>query len=93
MNTNEHHNKDVKPEWICPRCGYRNAADNESCGGAEMGDGRCGKLKPEPKPPAQYLAKYLDKYLSGEVLPRELLEQALAAYESTEHVRIIIQKV
>lgn len=31
--------------WICPRCGHRNAANNEVCMGAEEGDGRCGKPK------------------------------------------------
>lgn len=39
--------KDLNPEWVCSRCGHRNVASNEVCMGAEMGDGRCGKLKKE----------------------------------------------
>ena len=38
-------------EWICPRCRTRNAANNEVCMGAEMGDGRCGKSKPDKVKP------------------------------------------
>lgn len=33
-------------EWVCPRCYKRNSSNNEVCMGAEMGDGRCGHLKP-----------------------------------------------
>jgi len=95
-----------EPEWTCPRCGYRNAANNEVCMGAEMGDGRCGKSKPNKVKP---LAQYLDEYIEHEAELnnicaatallyaynswRELLEQALDAYESTENVKIRIEKV
>jgi len=94
-----------KVEWTCSRCGYRNAANNEVCMGAEMGDGRCGKPKPEPKSLAQYLDEYIDTEIeNGNISPdvaelyawnswRELLEQALDAYESTEQVKIRIERV
>ena len=58
------------------------------------------KSIPEPKPLAQYLAEHIAYNIYGHDVDRwgttkwrELLEQALDAYESTEHVKIIIQKV
>ena len=92
-------------EWICPRCGYRNAANNEVCMGAEMGDGRCGKSKPKskPKPLAQYLAEYLATGIDRtheagmpmdftEEGLKPILEQALDAYQGTENVTIKIER-
>ena len=85
-------------EWICSRCGHKNAANNEVCMGAEMGDGRCGKPKPNKvKSLAQYLAEYLEH--EGDILPanigdsKAVLEQALDAYQSTENVTIKIERV
>ncbi len=40
-------NNVVVKEWVCPRCARRNSHKNEVCMGAEMGDGRCGYLRPE----------------------------------------------
>lgn len=138
-------------EWICPRCGRKNAANNEACMGAEMGDGQCGKPKPDkvkpdmvkcidclnggmgmrcavcgtspstdnpidctdfeskhlcdcsscvklrtPKPLVQYLGEYIDHELCNNTEHdswRELLEQALNAYQSTEQVKIRIERV
>jgi len=60
--------------------------------------------EPKPKPLAQYLDKYIDVEIeSGNVSPdvaelyaynswRELFEQALDAYESTENVKIRIER-
>lgn len=66
-------------------------------------DERCGKnVKPEPKPLAQYLAEYLDAGKCQEIRTymetsdaidlQEAIEQALDAYESTENVKIKIEK-
>lgn len=66
-------------------------------------DERYGKgVKPEPKPLAQYLDEYIQHETTAEEIDalwsreagvwRELLEQALDAYESTEHVKIKIEK-
>ena len=60
--------------------------------------------KPEPKPLAQYLDEYIEHEIEiGNIRPavsdlhaynswRELLEQALDAYESTENVTIKIER-
>ena len=97
--------EDLNPEWICSRCGHRNAANNEVCLGVEMGDGRCGKPKPDKvKPLAQYLAEYLAAGINRiheagmpmdytEEGLKPVLEQALDAYESTENVKIKIERV
>ncbi len=50
-----------------------------------------------PKPLAQYLAEYIDQEIQGHnqsisVLPKEWLEQALDAYQSTENVTIKIER-
>lgn len=94
----QHGREPDKMGWICSRCGHKNAANNEVCMGAEMGDGRCGKLKPDKvKPLAQYLGDYIKEeidsgcYYDGSW--RELLEQALDAYESTEQVKIRIERI
>lgn len=58
---------------------------------------RYGREPDKVKPLAQYLATYLD--YEGDVLPaeiedsRKLLQQALDAYESTENVKIRIERV
>lgn len=56
--------------------------------------------EPEPKPLAQYLAKYVKYELNSnaDVLVsrqrlHKVLEQALDAYESTEQVKIRIERV
>ena len=49
---------------------------------------------PEPKPLAQYLALYLEAEIPTELSAWcELLEQALDAYESTENVKIKIERI
>lgn len=53
----------------------------------------CRKLR-QPKPLAQYLAEYIEHEIGlHSYNPScELLEQALEAYESTENVKIKIEK-
>jgi len=59
---------------------------------------RYGRESDKVKPLAQYLAEYLEQEIikkyqnKREYWMREMVEQALDAYESTENVRIKIEK-
>lgn len=73
---------------MCKNCGAY-----KSCYGTPTEDHSGKDMKPEPKPLAQYLALYLEAEIPAKLSAwRELLEQALDAYESTENVKIKIQK-
>ncbi|MCK5611625.1 hypothetical protein KAR91_57675 [Candidatus Pacearchaeota archaeon] len=70
--------------------------ENES--GTSVED-RCGREPEKVKPLAQYLVNYIEHEIEiGNInleydLWHELLEQALDAYQSTENVKIRIEKV
>lgn len=107
MEADERYGHDIKYS-ICPINMYFEG-DEDKCNISKCDfniEFRCChqtcKVKPEPKPLAQYLAEYLDAELTrvssgyreyySEATLQGWFEQALDAYESTENVKIKIEK-
>lgn len=68
-------------DWQCPQCCHINRATNEVCMGSEMGDGRCGYLKPNSeKSPQDEVQKSIEGILFCK-LSKEELHRLVLSYD------------
>lgn len=84
----------VKP--TCKDCRLFNPNSKSNCDetgyGTKAENNPCDRFKPKPKPLAQYLFEHDCEYADVRS-SREYFQQALDAYESTENVKIRIERI